>query len=83
MLNDIPVLVLFCRQIWFCGEVVTTALFERCLKLLPWIQFLNLYSISESHDVACEDLNLYFKENMVRNYKLWAKCGENFKKVGL
>ncbi|CAG2239852.1 unnamed protein product [Mytilus edulis] len=52
------------RQIWFCGEVVTTALFERCLKLLPWIQFLNLYSISECHDAACEDLNLYFKENM-------------------
>ncbi|XP_069130390.1 uncharacterized protein [Argopecten irradians] len=51
------------RQILFCGEVVTTALFERCLKTLPWIQFLNLYSVSECHDVACEDLGEYFQNN--------------------
>lgn len=51
------------RQIWLCGEVVTTALFEKCLALLPWIQFVNLYSVSECHDVACEDLSEYFKDN--------------------
>ncbi|KAK3100605.1 hypothetical protein FSP39_022476 [Pinctada imbricata] len=51
------------RQIWFCGEVVTTALMERCMKMLPWIRFINLYSVSECHDVACEDLSEYFKSN--------------------
>ncbi|KAK3605427.1 hypothetical protein CHS0354_007509 [Potamilus streckersoni] len=51
------------RCIIFCGEVVTTALFDKCLKVLPWIQFLNLYSVSECHDVAIEDLNDYFNKN--------------------
>ncbi|XP_046369445.2 glycine betaine reductase ATRR-like isoform X1 [Haliotis rufescens] len=51
------------RQIWFCGEVVTTALLRRCVKTLPWIRFVNLYSISECHDVACEDLTAYYTNN--------------------
>ncbi|XP_077984922.1 uncharacterized protein LOC144439501 [Glandiceps talaboti] len=45
------------RVIWFCGEVVTTALRDRVAKTLPWIQLLNLYSISESHDVCVADLS--------------------------
>ncbi|XP_070554169.1 uncharacterized protein [Ptychodera flava] len=44
------------RVIWFCGEVVTTALRDRVAKTLPWVQLLNLYSISESHDVSAADL---------------------------
>ncbi|KAL4230934.1 hypothetical protein ACF0H5_011308 [Mactra antiquata] len=51
------------RTIVFCGEVVTTGLFEKCMKELPWIRFLNLYSVSECHDVACENLNEYFNKN--------------------
>ncbi|KAH3843031.1 hypothetical protein DPMN_116538, partial [Dreissena polymorpha] len=51
------------RTIVFCGEVVTTSLMGRCLETLPWIRFLNLYSVSECHDVCCEDLNAYFAYN--------------------
>lgn len=51
------------RTIIFCGEVVCTSLYEKCKRLLPWIQFLNLYSVSECHDVACENLNEYFEKN--------------------
>lgn len=59
----------YIRQIWFCGEVVTTALLQRCMNLLPWIRFINLYSISECHDVACEDLSQYFTEHKVEREK--------------
>nr|CAD7260469.1 unnamed protein product [Timema shepardi] len=45
------------RQIWFCGEVVTSILRDRVAKLLSWVQLLNLYSISECHDLACADLS--------------------------
>ncbi|KAK6976349.1 linear gramicidin synthase subunit D [Biomphalaria glabrata] len=52
------------RQVWFCGEVVTTSLLDRCMTHMPWVRFINLYSISECHDVACEDLSQYY-----RNFK--------------
>ncbi|CAH1778397.1 unnamed protein product [Owenia fusiformis] len=52
------------RTIIFCGEVVTVALLERCLKLLPWVRFLNLYSISESHDVTYADLSNWYKSDV-------------------
>ncbi|ELT91031.1 hypothetical protein CAPTEDRAFT_168750 [Capitella teleta] len=45
------------RVIIFCGEVVTTGLLERCMKVLPSVRFLNLYSISEAHDVTIGDLS--------------------------
>lgn len=41
------------RQVWLCGEVVTVALKDRSTQLFPHIQLLNLYSISECHDIAC------------------------------
>ncbi|KAG4068511.1 hypothetical protein HA402_004852 [Bradysia odoriphaga] len=44
------------KQIWLCGEVVTTTLRNRIASSLPWVKILNLYSISECHDVACSDL---------------------------
>jgi len=53
------------RTIWLCGEVVTTALRDRCMKILPWIKLLNLYSVSECHDVASADLtNMQFQEEL-------------------
>jgi len=41
------------RQVWLCGEVVTVALKDRFTQLFPHIQLLNLYSISECHDITC------------------------------
>lgn len=43
-------------EVWLCGEVVTTALRDRAMRTLPWIRLLNLYSVSECHDVATSDL---------------------------
>ncbi|KAJ9589457.1 hypothetical protein L9F63_017318 [Diploptera punctata] len=45
------------RQIWFCGEVVTMVLRNRFEKHFPHVQLLNLYSISECHDISCADLS--------------------------
>lgn len=56
------------KEIWLCGEVVTTALRDRAMRMLPWIRLLNLYSISECHDVATSELtNLPFQDE-VRTY---------------
>lgn len=53
------------RIIWLCGEVVTTALRDRCMRTLPWIKLLNLYSVSECHDVATADLtNMPFQNEV-------------------
>lgn len=53
------------RIIWLCGEVVTTALRDRCMRTLPWIKLLNLYSVSECHDVATADLtNMPFQDEL-------------------
>ena len=53
------------RTLLFCGEVVTTGLLSRCMKTLPWVQFVNLYSISEAHDVAYCDLTEWANEDEV------------------
>ncbi|XP_054272326.1 uncharacterized protein LOC128992659 [Macrosteles quadrilineatus] len=45
------------RQIIYCGEVVTSALRDKVAQQLPRIQQLNLYSISECHDVSNADLS--------------------------
>ncbi|KAL8598680.1 hypothetical protein ACOMHN_033245 [Nucella lapillus] len=50
-------------EIIFCGEVVTTSLFKRCMATLPWVRFVNLYSVSECHDVAVVDLTEYHEKN--------------------
>ena len=54
------------RTLLFCGEVVTTGLLARCIKTLPWVQFVNLYSISEAHDVAYCDLTEWASEDGVK-----------------
>ena len=56
------------RLVIFCGEVVTTSLLERCLHTLPWIRFINLYSVSESHDMTCGDLNEWSNQLKVVNH---------------
>lgn len=53
------------RSILFCGEVVTTSLFKKCVKSLDWIQFINLYSVSEAHDISCDDMSKSWKKNPV------------------
>ena len=49
----------------FCGEVVTVGLLERCLRTLGHVQFINLYSISETHDIACADLTEWYNNDQV------------------
>ena len=44
------------RYIWFCGEVVSTDLAKQTTSVLPHIELMNLYSISECHDVSIGDL---------------------------
>ncbi|XP_065058654.1 uncharacterized protein LOC135686369 [Rhopilema esculentum] len=45
------------KVVVLCGEVVTMALRDRFVKLLPNVKLINLYSISECHDVAVSDLS--------------------------
>ena len=44
------------RTLWLNGEVVTKTLARRALKLLPNVRLLNLYSVSETHEIAAGDL---------------------------
>ena len=44
------------RILWLNGEVVTRTLARRAMDLLPETRFLNVYSISETHEVAAGDL---------------------------
>jgi non-ribosomal peptide synthetase component F len=53
------------RKIWLCGEVVTVTLMELAAKLLPNVLVLNLYSISECHDIAVADLSAWWHDQMV------------------
>jgi thioester reductase-like protein len=62
LLDTVPALRLFeqlrsLRVVYLCGEVVTQTLAQRCLKILPGVRLLNLYSISECHDVSYADLS--------------------------
>ena len=44
------------RVLWLNGEVVTKTLARRAMRLLPGTRVLNVYSISETHEVAAGDL---------------------------
>ncbi|HEX7169524.1 MAG TPA: non-ribosomal peptide synthetase, partial [Rubrobacter sp.] len=44
------------ETLWLNGEVVTRTLARRAMELLPNARLLNVYSCSESHDVAAGDL---------------------------
>ena len=44
------------RTLWFNGEVVTKNLATRAIKSLPMTRLLNCYSTSETHEIACGDI---------------------------
>mmetsp|Transcript_3298 Transcript_3298/g.8829 ORF Transcript_3298/g.8829 Transcript_3298/m.8829 type:complete len:1112 (-) Transcript_3298:68-3403(-) len=44
------------RYMWLCGEVVSRDLAVGFSSLLPDVELMNLYSISECHDVSIGDL---------------------------
>jgi amino acid adenylation domain-containing protein/thioester reductase-like protein len=44
------------RTLWLNGEVVTHTLARRAMTLLPGTRLLNVYSCSETHEVAAGDL---------------------------
>jgi thioester reductase-like protein/amino acid adenylation domain-containing protein len=44
------------RALWLNGEVVTRTLARRAMELLPDARLLNVYSCSETHEVAAGDL---------------------------
>lgn len=46
-------LYILCRQIWICGEVMTSTLRDRMGNIAPWVKMFNFYSVSECHDVTC------------------------------
>jgi amino acid adenylation domain-containing protein/thioester reductase-like protein len=58
------------RYLWLCGEVVSTDLAVQFAKLLPHVELMNLYSISECHDVSIGDLKREL--DLTRKY---ATCG--------
>src|SRR5215210_360509 len=45
------------RTLWLNGEVVTRTLARRAMELLPDARVLNVYSCSETHEVAAGDLS--------------------------
>jgi amino acid adenylation domain-containing protein/thioester reductase-like protein len=59
------------RVLWFCGEVVSRDLALASAKVLPSTELLNLYSISECHDVSIGDLKREL--DLSRKY---ATCGK-------
>ena len=44
------------KTVWLNGEVVTRTLARRAMSLLPEARLLNVYSCSETHEVAAGDL---------------------------
>jgi amino acid adenylation domain-containing protein/thioester reductase-like protein len=44
------------RTLWLNGEVVTKGLARRALGLLPHVRLMNVYSISETHEVAAGEI---------------------------
>jgi thioester reductase-like protein len=51
------------RSLWLNGEVVTTDLYRRATQTLPpQVRLLNVYSISESHEVAAGDISRMMME---------------------
>mmetsp|Transcript_7172 Transcript_7172/g.15303 ORF Transcript_7172/g.15303 Transcript_7172/m.15303 type:complete len:1140 (+) Transcript_7172:145-3564(+) len=59
------------RYLWLCGEVVSRDLAVGFTSLLPHVELVNLYSISECHDVSIGDL----KRELGPDAK-YATCGK-------
>src|ERR687889_105432 len=69
------------RTLWLNGEVVTRTLARRAMELLPDARLLNVYSCSETHEVAAGDLRELFVggECLARGYvDLPEKTEESF-----
>lgn len=47
------------RSLWLNGEVVTTDLCRRAVRALPNTRLLNVYSASETHEVAAGDIRTF------------------------
>lgn len=47
------------KSLWLNGEVVTTDLCRRTFDALPSIRLLNVYSASETHEVAAGDIKTF------------------------
>eukprot|EP00300_Choanocystis_sp_HF-7_P017701 c19805_g1_i3.p1 GENE.c19805_g1_i3~~c19805_g1_i3.p1 ORF type:complete len:996 (+),score=223.78 c19805_g1_i3:677-3664(+) len=65
------------KIIWLCGEVVTMELRNRSITTFPDCRFLNLYSVSECHDVAIQDLARLTDCTTTQ----YAPCGQVFENV--
>ncbi|ODA76923.1 hypothetical protein RJ55_07439 [Drechmeria coniospora] len=50
------------KSLWLNGEVVTTDLCRRAFAALPSTRLLNVYSASETHEVAAGDLRSFFDD---------------------
>ena len=53
------------KTLWLNGEVVTRTLARRAMELLPNARLLNVYSCSETHEVAAGDLRRAGREPRV------------------
>lgn len=47
------------KSLWLNGEVVTTDLCQRAFRALPNTRLLNVYSASETHEVAAGDIKTF------------------------
>ncbi|KAG5921695.1 putative NRPS-like protein biosynthetic cluster [Claviceps africana] len=47
------------KSLWLNGEVVTTDLCRRAFAALPTVRLLNVYSASETHEVAAGDIKTF------------------------
>ncbi|KAL3110217.1 hypothetical protein niasHT_015820 [Heterodera trifolii] len=56
------------RLVHLCGEVVTCALLDRFFRHFPNVRCANLYSISETHDVAVSNLNEFHRRHEKRQF---------------
>uniref|UniRef100_A0A914I8B1 Carrier domain-containing protein n=1 Tax=Globodera rostochiensis TaxID=31243 RepID=A0A914I8B1_GLORO len=56
------------RLVHLCGEVVTCALLDRFFRHFPHVRCANLYSISETHDVAVSNLSEFHSRREKRQF---------------
>jgi amino acid adenylation domain-containing protein/thioester reductase-like protein len=54
--EELPERLSALKTLWLNGEVVTRGLAQRAAETLPHTRLLNVYSVSETHEVAAGDL---------------------------
>ncbi|VEU33646.1 unnamed protein product [Pseudo-nitzschia multistriata] len=64
------------RYLWLCGEVVSRDLAVGFTSLLPNVELMNLYSISECHDVSIGDLKRELGPSEGGEVRKYATCGK-------